>query len=108
MTGLSLTQRQHDALTYIQAYMGKNKGRAPSFEQMKEALGLASKSGVHRLLLALEERGHIYRVPNRARCIQLFSDAEETAKELPLDVLTREIEARGFTVCARANLEKAA
>lgn len=51
------------------------KGSPPSFDEMKEAMKLASKSGIHRMVCALEERGHIVRIPHRARCI-ILKEAE--------------------------------
>lgn len=67
-----LTKRQRDLLLFIRSYVGKN-GIVPSFDEMKEALGLASKSGIHRLISALEERGFIRRIPGRARAITLVA-----------------------------------
>lgn len=67
---LSLTADQRQLKTFI-ADRIKTTGIAPSFDEMRDALGLKSKSGVHRLVLALEERGHIRRLPNRARAIEV-------------------------------------
>jgi len=61
-----LTRKQHELFCFIQAKL-EETGVSPSFEEMKEALDLKSKSGVHRLISALEERGFIRRLPNRAR-----------------------------------------
>ena len=66
-----LTRKQHELLTYIHRHLGEN-GVSPSFEEMKEALELKSKSGVHRLISALEERGFIRRLPNRARALEVM------------------------------------
>jgi len=66
-----LTRKQHELLTYINGHLGKT-GVSPSFEEMKEALELKSKSGVHRLISALEERGFIRRLPNRARALEVL------------------------------------
>ena len=63
-----LTQKQLDLLEFIQKRLSKN-GVPPSFDEMKEALDLRSKSGIHRLITALEERGFIKRLANRARAI---------------------------------------
>ena len=68
--GGGLTKRQRDLLLFIRGYVSKT-GYPPSYDEMKDALGLASKSGVHRMVLALEERGYIDRIPDRARAIQL-------------------------------------
>ncbi len=65
-----LTRKQHELLCYINDHLGET-GVSPSFEEMKEALDLKSKSGVHRLISALEERGFIRRLPNRARALEV-------------------------------------
>jgi repressor LexA len=66
-----LTRKQHELLTYIDERL-KETGVSPSFEEMKDALDLKSKSGVHRLISALEERGFIRRLPNRARALEVL------------------------------------
>lgn len=66
-----LTRKQHELLLYIHERM-KESGIPPSFDEMKEALDLASKSGIHRLITALEERGFIRRLPNRARALEVL------------------------------------
>jgi repressor LexA len=66
-----LTRKQSELLTYIQERL-KESGVSPSFEEMKDALALKSKSGVHRLISALEERGFIRRLPNRARALEVL------------------------------------
>ena len=66
-----LTRKQHELLLYIDAQLAKT-GISPSFEEMKEALDLKSKSGVHRLISALEERGFIRRLANRARALEVL------------------------------------
>ncbi len=65
-----LTRKQHDLLNFIHARMQK-EGIPPSFDEMKDALNLRSKSGIHRLILALEERGFIRRLAHRARAIEI-------------------------------------
>ncbi len=65
-----LTKKQKDLLVFIHERMGK-EDVAPSFEEMKEALGLKSKSGIHRLISGLEERGYIQRLPHRARALEI-------------------------------------
>jgi repressor LexA len=65
-----LTKKQLDLLEYIQKRMAKD-GVPPSFDEMKEALDLRSKSGIHRLITALEERGFIRRLPHRARALEI-------------------------------------
>ena len=65
-----LTKKQHELLSYINGRLA-DTGVSPSFEEMKEALELKSKSGVHRLVSALEERGFIRRLANRARALEV-------------------------------------
>lgn len=66
-----LTAKQHELLHFIQQKLDAG-GISPSFEEMKEALGLKSKSGIHRLISALEERGFLRRLPNRARALEVI------------------------------------
>ncbi len=66
-----LTRKQQELLMYIHERM-KESGIPPSFDEMKDALDLASKSGIHRLITALEERGFIRRLPNRARALEVI------------------------------------
>lgn len=66
-----LTRKQHELLLFIHERM-KEVGIPPSFDEMKDALNLASKSGIHRLITALEERGFIRRLPNRARALEVI------------------------------------
>ena len=66
-----LTRKQHELLLYIDTRLNET-GISPSFEEMKEALDLKSKSGVHRLISALEERKFIRRLPNRARALEVL------------------------------------
>jgi repressor LexA len=66
-----LTRKQHELLMFIHERL-KETGIPPSFDEMKEALDLASKSGIHRLITALEERGFIRRLPNRARALEVL------------------------------------
>ncbi|MFM2099407.1 MAG: transcriptional repressor LexA [Pseudomonadota bacterium] len=70
-----LTRKQHELLCYIDDQLSES-GVSPSFEEMKEALDLKSKSGVHRLISALEERGFIRRLPNRARALEVLKMPE--------------------------------
>jgi repressor LexA len=71
-----LTRKQHELIRFIQLRLEEN-GISPSFEEMKEALDLKSKSGVHRLISALEERGFIRRLPNRARALEVIRTPED-------------------------------
>lgn len=66
-----LTRKQHQLLLYINDYLS-DTGTSPSFDEMKEALGLKSKSGIHRLVTGLEERGFIRRLPHRARALEVL------------------------------------
>jgi repressor LexA len=66
-----LTRKQLELLLFINSRL-KEEGVPPSFEEMKDALDLQSKSGVHRLIVALEERGFIRRMPNRARALEVL------------------------------------
>ncbi|USI71771.1 transcriptional repressor LexA [Sphingomonas morindae] len=80
-----LTRKQHELLLFIHDRLEAD-GVSPSFEEMKAALDLKSKSGVHRLIRALEERSFIRRLPNRARALEVVKMPERTipAKAAPL------------------------
>lgn len=71
-----LTAKQHELIRFIQQRLDET-GISPSFEEMKDALDLKSKSGVHRLISALEERGFIRRLPNRARALEVIRQPED-------------------------------
>ncbi len=75
-----LTRKQHDLLLFIQARL-EETGVPPSFDEMKDALDLKSKSGIHRLITALEERGFIRRLPNRARALEVIKLPQSQAPE---------------------------
>ncbi|MFA7428621.1 MAG: transcriptional repressor LexA [Rhodospirillaceae bacterium] len=66
-----LTKKQHQLLIFIDQRL-KESGVSPSFDEMKEALDLKSKSGIHRLITGLEERGFIRRLPHRARALEVL------------------------------------
>jgi repressor LexA len=70
-----LTRKQYELLRFIHERL-KDAGVPPSFDEMKDALDLRSKSGIHRLITALEERGFIRRLPNRARAIEVIKMPE--------------------------------
>jgi repressor LexA len=72
-----LTAKQHELIQFIQKRL-EETGISPSFEEMKEALDLKSKSGVHRLISALEERGFLRRLPNRARALEVIRQPGDT------------------------------
>lgn len=74
-----LTRKQHELLLFIHRRL-KESGVPPSFDEMKEALGLASKSGIHRLITALEERGFLRRMPNRARALEVIKLPESISQ----------------------------
>ena len=76
-----LTRKQHELLTFIDGHL-KATGFSPSFEEMKEALQLRSKSGIHRLISALEERGFLRRRHHRARALEVTRLPNEVGREL--------------------------
>src|SRR3954470_23786102 len=79
-----LTAKQRELLLFIDSRL-KESGISPSFDEMREALELKSKSGVHRLISALEERGFIRRLPNRARALEVVKLPEtRSATAVPL------------------------
>ena len=82
-----LTRKQYELLRFINERLSES-GVPPSFDEMKDALDLRSKSGIHRLITALEERGFIRRLPNRARAIEVIKLPETTTGANPR---------RGFT-----------
>jgi len=73
-----LTKKQSELLRFINERL-KETGVPPSFDEMKDALDLRSKSGIHRLIMALEERGFIRRLPNRARALEVLRLPDSTA-----------------------------
>lgn len=77
-----LTKKQHELLQFINERI-KSTGVSPSFDEMKEALDLKSKSGIHRLITALEERGFIRRLPNRARALEVLRLADDAGAAPP-------------------------
>ncbi len=78
-----LTRKQHELIRFIQTRL-EETGVSPSFEEMKDALELKSKSGVHRLISALEERGFIRRLPNRARALEVLKQPDDVTARAPL------------------------
>lgn len=72
-----LTRKQHQLLTFINERLNAT-GVAPSFDEMKDALGLKSKSGIHRLITGLEERGFIRRLAHRARALEVLRLPDES------------------------------
>ena len=92
-----LTRKQHELLMLIHARL-QEEGIPPSFDEMKDALSLKSKSGIHRLITALEERGFIRRLPNRARALEVIKlpDGYDTARSAASGVAAGP--AKGFGV----------
>jgi repressor LexA len=76
-----LTRKQHELVCFINDRL-QDTGVSPSFEEMKDALDLKSKSGVHRLISALEERNFIRRLPNRARALEVLRMPERAEKKV--------------------------
>ena len=94
-----LTRKQHELLTFIDKHL-KATGFSPSFEEMKEALQLRSKSGIHRLISALEERGFLRRRHHRARALEVVRLPNEAGREIEVvadPVLDDEAEAPAFS-----------
>jgi repressor LexA len=77
-----LTSKQRELLLFIHQRI-KEGGVSPSFDEMKEALDLASKSGIHRLITALEERGFIRRLPHRARALEVLKLPDSVTPSAP-------------------------
>ena len=77
-----LTRKQHELLMFIHERI-KETGVSPSFDEMKEALDLASKSGIHRLITALEERGFLRRLPHRARALEVMKMPQQATATAP-------------------------
>src|SRR3954466_4741508 len=77
-----LTRKQHELLRFIHDRL-REDGVAPSFDEMKDALKLRSKSGIHRLIMALEERGFLRRLPHRARALEVLK-LPDNAPERPV------------------------
>lgn len=86
---IGLTERQKECLAFIKKTIAKN-GVPPSFQEINDALGLASKSGVTRLIDALAERGFVRRIYNRARSLEVI---DPKAKQNPLSFLHPDVRA---------------
>ncbi len=80
-----LTRKQHDLLVHIDRHL-RQTGVSPSFEEMKDALGLRSKSGIHRLISSLEERGFLRRHHHRARALEVIRLPEDSIARTPAPV----------------------
>ncbi len=77
-----LTRKQHELLMFIHERI-KETGVSPSFDEMKDALDLASKSGIHRLITALEERGFLHRLAHRARALEVVKLPQQATTAAP-------------------------
>ena len=88
-----LTRKQHELLAFIQKRI-EESGVSPSFDEMKDALDLKSKSGIHRLITALEERGFIRRLAHRARALEVLRTADQVVAR---GARSDRPAARGFT-----------
>lgn len=97
-----LTQRQSALLDFIRGYSDR-QGYAPNFDEMTAALGLASKSNIHRMLKGLEERGYVRRLFARARSIEIVSSL--TADELAANLQRMSPEERRRLIAMAAGLE---
>jgi repressor LexA len=104
-----LTRKQHELVCFIHDRLTET-GISPSFEEMKDALDLKSKSGVHRLISALEERDFIRRLPNRARALEVIrmperADARLVTSTKPFTMPSRGAAARAAPIAANDVLE---
>src|SRR5215203_1635383 len=95
-----LTRKQHELLRFIHERL-REAGVPPSFDEMKDALDLKSKSGIHRLITALEERGFIRRLPNRARALEVIRLPESVASS-PVRRFTPSVVEGGLAKTAKA------
>jgi SOS-response transcriptional repressor LexA len=97
----ALTKKQHELLTFIREHQAKHE-QSPTFDEMREAMGLQSKSGIHRLISGLQERGYIRRLPYRARALEIVPDPHlPTPSDLArctLQDLSREVRRRGLVL----------
>ncbi len=91
-----LTRKQRELLLFIERKLQDDQV-CPSFEEMKSALNLKSKSGIHRLVSALEERGFIRRLVNKARALEVIKSASDTTEIEGNSLLNDRIKTKGFT-----------
>lgn len=84
MAQFGLTERQRDTLNFIDDYVAVS-GFAPSYAEIQTSLGLKSRSGVHRLMTSLHERGYIRRLPHRARAIEVIKSGMVGIVEVAID-----------------------
>lgn len=90
---MNLTARQRDLMLFLQSYEDEHQA-CPSFDEMKAALGILSKSGVHRLITALEERGFIRRLHHRARSIEILRRIDHKLSTIERDDLINAMDDR--------------
>lgn len=84
---IGLTRSQAELLAFIGRFQSENEGVSPSFEDMKLGMGLHSKSGVHRLITALVEKGRLRRMENRARALEIVPEGSALASFATIDLL---------------------
>jgi len=100
-----LTKKQHELLLFIHKRLSED-GVSPSFDEMKDALQLASKSGVHRLVSALEERGFIRRLAHRARALEVLKLPDSAvSRAAPTNVIEPDFGGRTDRPAANAGVE---
>lgn len=90
-----LTRKQHELLTFIEGHL-KQYGVSPSYDEMKEALNLKSKSGIHRLITGLEERGFIRRLPHKARALEVIKRPQNMLDDPPAKGFQPKVVEAGF------------
>jgi SOS-response transcriptional repressor LexA len=89
------TRKQNELVAFITDYYLKTGGGSPSYDEMMRALGLRSKSGIHRLLHGLAERGKVRLIPNRARAVApVLDELLQVRLPVELDLLVRELAAQ--------------
>lgn len=99
---IGLTEKQAELLAFIKAFQKANRGISPSFEEMKEGVGLHSKSGVHRLVEALVDKGHIRRLHNRARSLEIVSERENSLAQFSTAEIINELARRAKALSVAA------
>lgn len=100
-----LTRKQNELLLFINKRLNDG-GVSPSFDEMKEALRLKSKSGIHRLITGLEERGFLRRLPHRARALQVLKLPETAAMQAPTSRISPTSAAAASPRAARASFRR--
>lgn len=95
---IGLTKSQQRLFEFL---VMRQASDCPSYDEMKDYMGLASKSGIHRLIEALEERGYIKRLPNRARAIQILKQEDPIVPRAATRELVKELQYRGYVVKLR-------